>query len=942
MTTMDEYKQLRQLLSQEEESLKKIVYQLLRDLRDFSNGVNVLLEEEHAQVEELHYQWSTLQNETTHYQTTLKAHATQFIEQKQQLKTLETALQTTVEAQHQRLTTLEKYHPADVVKRLAEFEQRWQTLQKNIAAHEIHLQEQSAELEEKTRSLATIETYIQVQLEQQISRLNALEKHHPAELVKRIADGEQQRQQLHQELLANQARLTTQAEALALATKKISVGESSINQRLAEIESLQAQLAEYARRLSHVEQENPAPQVAQLAHVMAEHAQQLALLAQDKARLLGQSEAFQTQLAEQTTRLQILERDHPAELVQRLADIEVRWEEIKAIEGRLTDTESRISDLAHILPHAIRQASAQQMQNGIASEAELTESLKEPVKNCLKQSVSEDTQSLADALFPVMGPAIRKSINESLKGLVQDLNVRLEHSVLSPRGISWRIEAMRSGRSFAEVVLHNTLVYRVEEVFLIHRQTGILLQHLHQEDSTLGDSDAISGMLTAIQDFTRDSFSKDKTEELDRIELGDYTVWLERAPHAVLACVIRGVPPYEFRNLMRSVLEKLHARYGRQLEYFEGDNSVFESSQPLLQNALQSQKKDEVTRREKRFFSLPLLFVLCLLLIGIFYGSYRYWQWQQTLSNYIVQLKNTAGLVVIETAPLDGKLQIRLLRDPLAADPNEIAQRMQVADRIVLHSSPHYDLTSDFIVQRARQRLKPPATVQLQLQDVSHLQISGYAQPEWIKTAKQEALHVVGVTDIETTNLEETDVFLLRQAQEKVQPPSTLTQLSVSNAVLTLAGDVDENEYARIQTQIAHLTGYAQIDTTGLRNITEVLKTLSQQIETITVYFGEDYNFSEGQDPALTQLYSLVQQMITLADRHQKPLVFQISGYTDGLGTQLHNYTLSQQRAERVYHDLRNRGIDIKYLLVVPPPTVPFGDVTPNYLERRVLIKVKM
>ncbi|NJM53355.1 MAG: hypothetical protein HC846_08145 [Blastocatellia bacterium] len=55
--------------------------------------------------------------------------------------------------------------------------------------------------------------------------------------------------------------------------------------------------------------------------------------------------------------------------------------------------------------------------------------------------------------------------------MVQSLNQSLEHSI-SPKGLRWRIEAWQTGKSFAEVVMLNSLIYRVEEVFLIHRETG--------------------------------------------------------------------------------------------------------------------------------------------------------------------------------------------------------------------------------------------------------------------------------------------------------------------------------------------------------------------------------------------------------------------------------------------------------------------------------------
>jgi len=73
-----------------------------------------------------------------------------------------------------------------------------------------------------------------------------------------------------------------------------------------------------------------------------------------------------------------------------------------------------------------------------------------------------------------MGPAIRRAIGEALSRLIQSLDRALDHS-LTWRGLGWRLEAARTGRSFAEVVLAHTLVFRVEQVFLIHRRTGLLL-----------------------------------------------------------------------------------------------------------------------------------------------------------------------------------------------------------------------------------------------------------------------------------------------------------------------------------------------------------------------------------------------------------------------------------------------------------------------------------
>ena len=57
-----------------------------------------------------------------------------------------------------------------------------------------------------------------------------------------------------------------------------------------------------------------------------------------------------------------------------------------------------------------------------------------------------------------------------------------------PRSLKWRFEAWRTGRPFAEIVLLKTLVYRVDQVFLIHKETGLLLQHVVADEVRAKDA----------------------------------------------------------------------------------------------------------------------------------------------------------------------------------------------------------------------------------------------------------------------------------------------------------------------------------------------------------------------------------------------------------------------------------------------------------------------
>lgn len=106
-------------------------------------------------------------------------------------------------------------------------------------------------------------------------------------------------------------------------------------------------------------------------------------------------------------------------------------------------------------------------------------------------------------------------------------------------------------------MLH-ALLYRVEQVFLIHRETGLLLRHVAADTVEMQDPEAVSGMMTAIQDFVHDAFKVADNETLDTFQVGELTVWVEQGPKAYLAALIRGNPPQEVRSTLQGTLSMIH------------------------------------------------------------------------------------------------------------------------------------------------------------------------------------------------------------------------------------------------------------------------------------------------------------------------------------------------------------------------------------------------
>jgi OOP family OmpA-OmpF porin len=337
---------------------------------------------------------------------------------------------------------------------------------------------------------------------------------------------------------------------------------------------------------------------------------------------------------------------------------------------------------------------------------------------------------MADALFPVMGPAIRRAISYALAGLIQSFNRSLEHT-FSLQGLKWRWEALRTGRSFGEVVLRHSLVFRVEQLLLVHRETGVLLQHVTQPDLAMQAPDMVAGMLTAIQDFARDSFQMGHGELLERFQVGELTVWLEPGGHTLLAAVIRGHAPVGYRRDMQQALEAIEANHAADLASFNGDASLFNRSRSRLEQCLQMEEKGTSRPHPWRIW----------LLLGLLAAALMFWLVPRTIQGrrfdrLVAALRQEPGIVVTHAGRANGGFEIEGLRDPLARNPEELAVSAGLsADQIQGRWQPYAALLPQFVRERARRALNPPPTVSFSI--IGDTMVAqGAASEPWVERAR--------------------------------------------------------------------------------------------------------------------------------------------------------------------------------------------------------------
>lgn len=429
----------------------------------------------------------------------------------------------------------------------------------------------------------------------------------------------------------------------------------------------------------------------------------------------------------------------------------------------LENQQIKPEDISRILPQAVVMRTLQDKQ--------LVEAIVPTIEQAIESSVKKDLNVLSSAIFPIMGPSTRKAIATALDEMIQSLNQTLEHS-LSVQSFKWRLEARQTGKSFAEVVLLRTLVYRVEQVFLIHKKTGLLLQHVVASKAVIQDPDLVSAMLTAIQDFVKDSFSVKKEEGLQTLKFGELTIWIEEGPAAVVAGIIRGNAPQELRMLFKDAIEKIHLRVDNELYNFQGETEPFDVCKPYLENCLEVRYKYPVKKNYTYAYALIGLVGLGLSIWGLF--AFRE---QQRWHNFLEELSVQPGIAITKSEKQNGKYFITGMRDPLSIDPNTLLQDNEINPKnVVSRWQPYLSLEPQFIAQRANALLRPPKTVSLEVDNNGFLIPKGTAPRKWILETRRLWRFIPGVTKFEEQYLADLDISQLNLYKKQLEETSIFFQ----------------------------------------------------------------------------------------------------------------------------------------------------------------------
>lgn len=391
-------------------------------------------------------------------------------------------------------------------------------------------------------------------------------------------------------------------------------------------------------------------------------------------------------------------------------------QQVRQLEARLAETESQ----SVVTPESL----VGDINNARESGDELGAVLKPIVIAKFHEASRDDPETMADALFPILGPAVRKMI---VNMITPDKNSK------------------RFG-------------YQVEQLFLIDKNTGLPICHVASDAAHTQDADMVSGMLSAIQSFVHDAFETDEFDGLNTLQLGELSVWIERGPKIILAAVVRGAPPQKLRDAMQLKVEQVHREFETELNQYDGSGDGLEPLKPDLYKFLNSHdgslvsSAKNLSAKMKRNLLIGAV-ALALLLVWVLHSQSKELQWGQFLET----LESEPGIVVTHFREEGGVYKVFGLRDPLSKNPNDLLKSSETDRDVKFLFDPYHATNSSLIERRARAMLQPSSNVDIMVID-STLYINGQANEEWISEAKPISRSVTGANSV---------IFNVRKAEER-------------------------------------------------------------------------------------------------------------------------------------------------------------------------------
>lgn len=141
----------------------------------------------------------------------------------------------------------------------------------------------------------------------------------------------------------------------------------------------------------------------------------------------------------------------------------------------------------------------------------------------------------------------------------------------------------------ADLPLIEEMELEIEDIYLIHRGTGTLIQRRTWREHDLIDPDIVGGMFQAILDFINKSFVSDQESDFSRLEVKGYIILIADGKYISEAIVFSGkAEEYihrvmgDIKRLLKDNIVNIENQYSGMLDSCDGDMSKLRGTRKFL------------------------------------------------------------------------------------------------------------------------------------------------------------------------------------------------------------------------------------------------------------------------------------------------------------------------------------------------------------------------
>jgi len=127
----------------------------------------------------------------------------------------------------------------------------------------------------------------------------------------------------------------------------------------------------------------------------------------------------------------------------------------------------------------------------------------------------------------------------------------------------------------------------LEDVFLLNHRDGVLIKHETRRLRPDVDTDILSGMLTAVQQFVKDALRGDDYADLNEMTVGHMHILIGRGKWLVLAARIEGEGSQMWTAQIERCIKDMEDHHWDQLEDWDGDMALARVLTPYIKKLIQ-------------------------------------------------------------------------------------------------------------------------------------------------------------------------------------------------------------------------------------------------------------------------------------------------------------------------------------------------------------------